>query len=462
MTGISYISPGLPAFAPALAFALVLAVGLILLIRGLLGRRVGDEPRCRKCDYNLTGLEAENCPECGTPASGKNVVIGRRRRRRASLIVGALLLLLSGGGLGVIGYGRAKSVNWYAYYPRFVLLSKARADDRQAIDELVQRVKDGLLTYSEVGDLVPMALARHGAAQRLPSSRSWADLLAVVDRKGGLTGQQQERFYQQFVRVWLKVRPRIRQGDELPVEVWREDRGTPFFPGEYIVQEREFRVGGQPRRLFPQPADGPWTGISTGSTGTRVRVDHLQPGPHPVEYVLTKSVYGLGTTPGERNLLWSKQVTLSEIVEVLPPDAPDPFRLIDEPALAQVLKDAIKFGPVSLERAGLFRGEYLEAWISINEPLPIDVGFDVFALAGEREIELGRVTHSKGRTGSHSWQMGANVWAFDAEQITPVLRTSRKAASESIECFEIWNGELRLDPVKVEPAPQASQMTEDE
>ena len=39
--------------------AVVLLCGVVLLIRGLLGRRVGDEPRCRRCKYNLTGIESD-------------------------------------------------------------------------------------------------------------------------------------------------------------------------------------------------------------------------------------------------------------------------------------------------------------------------------------------------------------------------------------------------------------------
>jgi hypothetical protein len=34
------------------------ALGLFLVLRGWQGRRHGGEPRCRKCDYNLHGLES--------------------------------------------------------------------------------------------------------------------------------------------------------------------------------------------------------------------------------------------------------------------------------------------------------------------------------------------------------------------------------------------------------------------
>ncbi len=42
--------------------------------------RAHGEPHCRKCDYQLTGATASNCPECGLELNPKNVVTGRRRR----------------------------------------------------------------------------------------------------------------------------------------------------------------------------------------------------------------------------------------------------------------------------------------------------------------------------------------------------------------------------------------------
>ena len=51
--------------SPALSFAAIVVCGLILLPFGLVflkiglwPRRQGDAPHCRKCGYNLTGLES--------------------------------------------------------------------------------------------------------------------------------------------------------------------------------------------------------------------------------------------------------------------------------------------------------------------------------------------------------------------------------------------------------------------
>lgn len=64
------------------ACAAIVVVGLLLFVRGVRGRRVGMQPHCRKCDFELTGNAAlrvftgtasdvfsgeqqSKCPECG-------------------------------------------------------------------------------------------------------------------------------------------------------------------------------------------------------------------------------------------------------------------------------------------------------------------------------------------------------------------------------------------------------------
>lgn len=47
-------------------------------------------PRCGNCDYNLTGAEANRCPECGKLFIEAGVVVARgsQRARRARLLLG--------------------------------------------------------------------------------------------------------------------------------------------------------------------------------------------------------------------------------------------------------------------------------------------------------------------------------------------------------------------------------------
>lgn len=84
--------PTLPAFDLLLCLAGVCA-GLLLLLKGLSYRYRGDEPHCARCDYNLTGVASEICPECGTERTPGTVVHGERYRRRWLVALGILLVL---------------------------------------------------------------------------------------------------------------------------------------------------------------------------------------------------------------------------------------------------------------------------------------------------------------------------------------------------------------------------------
>lgn len=90
MSGIDYGR----VFYIAIALLLIALGGLSLLVIGLRGRRVGDEPRCGKCEYILLHLESRNCPECGTEITPASTVIGQRKRRVGLVVAGVTLLIL--------------------------------------------------------------------------------------------------------------------------------------------------------------------------------------------------------------------------------------------------------------------------------------------------------------------------------------------------------------------------------
>ena len=79
-------------------------LGLLLLLRGLLGRRVGTAPHCRNCRFDLTGLYPEHqvCPECGTELTGPRATTRGLRRRRWVVFALGVLLLAGAGTLGAM------------------------------------------------------------------------------------------------------------------------------------------------------------------------------------------------------------------------------------------------------------------------------------------------------------------------------------------------------------------------
>ena len=80
---------------PFILFALAAAMTII----GLRGRTIGDEPRCRRCDFDLRGRDASisnpRCPECGSDLSdpAASVRIGVHHRRPILLSMGIVMLI---------------------------------------------------------------------------------------------------------------------------------------------------------------------------------------------------------------------------------------------------------------------------------------------------------------------------------------------------------------------------------
>src|SRR5687768_17277287 len=62
-----------------------LLLGLVLVKLAYFPRRRGNTPHCRKCNYTLTGLSSERCPECGQPLDDNVAVVHGERPRRPIL-----------------------------------------------------------------------------------------------------------------------------------------------------------------------------------------------------------------------------------------------------------------------------------------------------------------------------------------------------------------------------------------
>src|SRR5687768_12730172 len=132
-------------FAVLTAAAVLGGVGAILLVVGLVGRRVGDHPHCRRCGFDLFGSPgAAVCGECGGDLKGRRAVrVGQRRKRGGTLAAGLLLLAPAALLASVIAWGTMRDVKWVEYAPAWWLVRDIRSDDAErygpALDELLAR-----------------------------------------------------------------------------------------------------------------------------------------------------------------------------------------------------------------------------------------------------------------------------------------------------------------------------------
>jgi len=110
-----------------LVFISIFLLSAVLLVFGLRGRRIGDEPRCRKCKYNLTGAISANCPECGTAISSATI---RRGSRKVRPIISSFAVLLIGTQVGLLHATYRNKINWHNYYPYSILVRSAQRGDK--------------------------------------------------------------------------------------------------------------------------------------------------------------------------------------------------------------------------------------------------------------------------------------------------------------------------------------------
>src|SRR5690625_2187226 len=143
MTGLAWIIAG------------VGIVGLVLLVWGWRGRRVGEHIHCRGCEFDLfgSGPTAAACPECGAgPAGPRATAGGVRRRRKGAAGVG--LVMTSVAVLLVVGQWSKRVV--YAYAPSALLVWVG--EDPAARDVLDARRQQGQLSGWEAKRLIAHAL----------------------------------------------------------------------------------------------------------------------------------------------------------------------------------------------------------------------------------------------------------------------------------------------------------------
>jgi len=433
-----------------IVLAFLLLFGIALFVWGVRGRRVGSEPHCRKCGYNLTGLLSEHCPECGADITDANVVIGRRQRRRPPLIAGLLLLIIATTGLGLAGYNQAKNINWYTYLPTFVLIHEAQADNRSAIAELASRCGAGTVDPQRLVHLIPLALTRQGAMPRPRSAWAWTDLLAPVDGAGLLSKPQQERFYDQVASFRIEFRPRVRRGERVVFYLWHWTYGSPTLKVTYGFGPGELRIGTWQREYHYLGEDSLSTRGGGGSSGHSVETNQFEPGVYQVEFRGTKK-FLCGANMDWDDPSFTRDIALTYELEILPADAPDTVRLVDDPMLADDFKQAISIKLTDKPWGGTAKAGMFCLEIAVIRDLPTDVAFRVIGRVGEHEVDLGQFTCKKPGRGYRT-QRSCEAQSIGADSFVPILRTSVEAARETTDIFEIWDGELEYAPVQVPPA----------
>lgn len=105
---------------PALILALI---GAALLLRWIIGDRSRGRRRCPRCWYDMAGIDATTCPECGRTARSERALF-RTRRRPRWLLAGIAIVSLTA--YTATTAQARRNENWTRYVPTTLFLATDR------------------------------------------------------------------------------------------------------------------------------------------------------------------------------------------------------------------------------------------------------------------------------------------------------------------------------------------------
>ena len=445
-----------PAFpAEWLWIAIILAlIGLFLVWRGWRIRRRGDVPRCRKCDYNLTGLASDRCPECGTSLDTTTIVKGDRYRRWWWAVIGVVFLALAGVSL----IKPVQQIDGYRIRPTAWVMSDFQAATgqplRKAWSELRRRDRQDNLSDRHRQQLIKLCLAEQTRTPRRPVSQPMYDHLAWLAGQDALTESQAQQFFQQVFRLELTLRPRVAPGDDVPFWISNHIRAPSktkhfgfwcdFSGAQLYIQDQLVNPG-----AYGHIRGYPYSGISVGS-----RFQFNKPDMHTVVARGHIAFYH-GETGSKENskLLYERNITARAEFEMLAEEPEDYFTRIDDPALAEELKQCIS--PRNIRFVYNRAGVPFQGTIEFTNP-PVNAAFDVYARIKGKEYRVGQASKAKGKSGGCGFHGSNEIPRVSSCDI--ILRSSEKVARHTMAMFDMWEGELVFEnvPIKLletQPSP---------
>ena len=180
----------------------------VILLAAIRGRRVDDQPLCRRCGYDLTGRAGDRCPECGRDLTRPRAVrVGHRRRRWGVASVAAALLAASLLYPFRSMYVALNQVRWVEHAPVWWLTRDlTRTGTRQiaALAELTRRLRAGGLSQPQVDAVADRCLVVQGNPAVVWDT-AWGEFVETAASEKRLDTGRWERYGRQAFGAMLTV-----------------------------------------------------------------------------------------------------------------------------------------------------------------------------------------------------------------------------------------------------------------
>ena len=189
-----------------------LALAAVLLAYALRGRVVARGRFCRKCRFDLEGLDQPTCPECGRDLAGPKPTRSTLRRIRRLPLAAAVILQIAGIGLLLVqapGIG-ARIV---AGLPDAAVVRLAGHRLDAAVDELAARAtRTPPMADPVTARAVELALAHQADASESWDPR-WGEVLAAAFVGDRMTDDQIARYLTHGYEREIQIRDRVNRPD---------------------------------------------------------------------------------------------------------------------------------------------------------------------------------------------------------------------------------------------------------
>jgi hypothetical protein len=295
-----YIS-NLCSFIPIVAMASVFLVSKR-------SKRRGNSPHCKSCDYLLVNLTSDRCPECGALIGPGNVVYGEPRWQKRTVFAwttGSILAIVLNGS---VLQPWLQHIDWRKHEPTsFLLKDFASTSDSNlpAFQELQSRESADLLSADQKNEIAHIAISQFAAPKYSVLRMLLPPYLENKVRQHDLSHEDQNKLFQQLVRLSITVPPTVTVGQLIPVEM--VNNGRTFYASSWWLSFSCPELGISDA-AFVLPSPPPSKGLAPPSTSI---------GPHVLKGAVHIDLYsGAFLNPKNSVLLWSDDQQVSAPLEV--------------------------------------------------------------------------------------------------------------------------------------------------
>ena len=456
------LAPGIP----------LLLLGLLITLFGLRGKRVDDHPLCRRCRFDLHGIEPrpDVCPECGTQLTGNQAFrFGNRTRRSKTMAVGALMMFVAMVMIGIGTTNFVRGVPLQQQKPLWMLKMEMKHGipdtQSEAGQEIARRLSAGTVSADAIASLARLLLKRQGDLTRTWDATGEGEILQHLWDHAALGEAQRSRYLHQGVNAALDLacRPRIRSGSGLQI-VLRSNHVEQYRFGQSMMGTPKFRIR---QALISYvvgeirvPTANAGSSTSWISTGPGWLGNYLEApealGTHIVGASFKMTI--LDEDDAEISTwLWTGRST----VEVVDASA-SVVTLIDRPELEAEITSSVREINARGANPPLEHDFIVQQNQFVLSSTPIPTAFDIYCADGETEHWIGRAI-SKPDRHDHVFLNPTPKSLFpNAASVDIILRSNAEIAERTFDIFEIWDGEIRFEDLAFVTPPLRERTLDDQ